>query len=108
MFEPGRLKKGAGRDVDEGYISKVALTAIVLWMAVLAMLAGAWVVALVLPDQWLIAGMLAASACGFATFTGTLHNRIYVERIARLIRVTSRLDAGEALRAVRENTRHRG
>lgn len=95
--------------MDEGYISKVALTAIVLWSVVTLLFAASWGVALAMPEHWLYAVLLAATACGFAVFTGTLHNRIYVERIARLIRACSQLDrlgSGTELHAVRDDTRH--
>lgn len=94
--------------MDEGYISKVTLTAIALWVMVTLLFAAAWGVAIAWPGHWLYAVLLSATACGFAAFAGTLHNRIYVERITRLIRACSQLDrpAGGELRAVRDDTRH--
>lgn len=96
--------------MDDGYVSKVALTAIVLWLTVVLLFIAAWAVALASPGRWLVAIMLATSACAFATFTGTLHNRIYVERVTRLIRACSNLErgGGQALRPVRDDASHRG
>lgn len=95
--------------VNEGYVSKVTLTAVILWLVVAGMFAAAWVVAIVWPEHWLYAVLLAATACGFATFTGALHNRIYVERLTRLIRACSQLETGMTsgeLRSVRDDSCH--
>lgn len=98
--------------MHEGYsISKVALTAVVLWLIVVVLFAGAWATFLANPDRPpRVPIMLAVTACGFAVFTGTLHNRIYVERITRLIRVANKMEDGDGhdgdghgLRSVRDD-----
>lgn len=76
----------------EGYISKVALSVIIMWMAVLGALIAAWVVVVAMPERWLVGGMLAASACVLAAFTSTIHYRIYVARICGVVRATSGLE----------------
>lgn len=78
---------------DDGYISKVALIVIILWIAVTVALTAAWVIVLFWPHSWLIGGMFAASACVLSGFTSAIHSRVYVARVIGVIRATSGLES---------------
>ncbi len=88
--------KGGGSKVQEGYVSKAALTATLCWGVVGVLLTTAWVLGLTRPENWIIVGLLAASACVFSAIAVVLHSRLYVNRLVRVIRLTSQSDGESA------------
>lgn len=86
----------------DGYISKVAASVMALWVAVAALSLGASAV-LLFTGVLHVGITLAVSASVLASFTSTIHNRIYVERICGVIRVTRHLEdrEGAQVRSVR-------
>ena len=58
----------------------------VTWTVVLGLLVGAWVVALRDGDDWLIAGLMAATGCATSAVAATLQIRQYVVRTCTLVR----------------------
>lgn len=86
--------------MHDGYISKVALGVIALWVVVLCTMVGAWLVILLTP-AWQIAGMMAASACVLSGFTATIQNRVYTSRVCDLIRLTRGLDGPDSSPSLR-------
>ena len=78
-----------------GYVSKAALVVVSLWGLVLALVLAAWAVAMMNPDAWSVAAVLAMTGCATSALAATLHIRLFATRICRLIRATSGLDGPE-------------
>lgn len=86
----------------DGYISKVAASVMAMWAVVTTLAVGASSV-LLFTNALNVGIALAASASVLASFTSTIHSRIYVERICGVIRVTRHLEDrdGPQVRSVR-------
>jgi hypothetical protein len=80
--------------MNDSSIQTSNLITAVLWMAVAALLAAAWIVALVGP--WQIAMMLGFSTCATAAAAAVSHIRCYALRIIGLVRAVSGLGAPPA------------
>lgn len=59
------------------------------WALVVGLLFAAWWIALLLPEQWVVAGMLAATACASSAMAATLQIRCYMVRTCNLVRTLS-------------------
>ena len=79
--------------MNDGYVSKCALGAAVLWVLVAGLITAAWVVALSVPHHWVVAGMLATTACALSALAAVVHIRLFVGRVIRLIRACNGLES---------------
>ena len=87
--------------MSENFISKTVVAAFVLWAAVFALIAAAWIAMGVDPGMWRFAGLLAATACATSAGAATLHIKTYSLRTCNLIRATAGLDSCEPVRSLR-------
>lgn len=78
--------------MNNEYIIKGSVITGLVWLAVAALIGGAWSVMLVDPERWRIAGMLAATACATSAAAAALQVRCYAARIVALVRVGAGLD----------------
>lgn len=90
-----------GEPVNDSYISRNGLVVAVSWMAVAACMVGAWVTALVSPNVWIIAAVLAATGCVLTGVAVVAHMRCYSARLCSLVRVTAGLEAPDDAQVTR-------
>lgn len=83
--------------MHEQFVSRASIVAFLLWFLVAALLVAAWVVAILAPDHFVIAGMLAATALALSAVAATAHIRLFACRLSRLVRVGTGLE-GENIR----------
>lgn len=74
---------------DGGYVSRTGIVAGALWLAVLALILGAWGVVLFASEHYGVAGMLAASGCALSALAATLHIKTYACRVSQLVRASA-------------------
>lgn len=91
---------------QEHYVSSTKIVAVTLWITVGSLMALAWVLLLVPEGDYdMAAALLGLTAGAIAPAAGVLHVKLYATQLARLVRVTSGLDAPTAedfpLRSVR-------
>lgn len=82
---------------DGGYVSRIGIAAGMLWATVVGLLMAAWAVATWSQENWLLAGMLAATGCATSAMAATLQIKTYACKMSRLIRATASVrSTGEA------------
>lgn len=84
--------------MHEQFVSRASLAAFLLWFLVAALLIAAWVVAIVNPASFIIAGMLAATALALSAVAATAHIRLFACRLSRLVRVTKGIESQDVTR----------
>lgn len=80
--------------MTEGFVSRTAIFAALMWFGTGALLGLAWLAGLVLA-QWDAALLLGMTASVLACIAVVLHVRCYAVRLGSLIRITSGLEREE-------------
>ncbi len=78
--------------MHDNYLSRTALIAGILWLLVVSLIGGAWLLMALEPDHWKYAGLMAGTGCALSAIAAVAHLKLYSMRLCALIRATRALE----------------
>lgn len=81
--------------MHDSTMSRLALTAYLLWTAVSLLVGAAWLLMAINTEAWRWSGLLAVTGLALSAVAATAHMKVYAVRVCGLVRATSGINGAE-------------